>query len=131
MASQTVTLYYNATQTQAFNLVSSGSNGAAFIASGRPLSQPIVLEISRKINSNSVGNDKITLRIARTDANATTGKLATFQAKLELSVPKDVSVITPTIQQDITTMVMSALRDATAAAATRANVTALLEGRDI
>ncbi len=131
MASSTLTPFKDATNQVTFTLASTSPLGASYIVSGRALSAPYIIDISRKVNSYANANDKIVLRVARTEANATSGKLATFQAKLELSIPKDVSVLTPTLQKEIATVLMSLLRDNTLSAATFTNITALIEGRDL
>lgn len=131
MASQTLTLYRNNTNTQVFNLVSATSDGARYMASGRAIACPFVVETKRKLNLNGTGNDHVSLRIARTEQNATTGKLATDQLLLDISIAKDQSILTPTVQKELVALMASALNEAAAVASTTVNATALIEGRDL
>lgn len=130
MSSATLTPFKNATEQVTFSLQSESSDGANYIASGRSLSTPYGIQIQRKV-ATGTRNDHIVLRVYRTENNATTGKAATVQALLDISIPKDQSVINATAQKELLTIVMSLLRDATLSAATFTNVTALIEGRNL
>lgn len=130
MASSSITPFKDASNQVTFTLASTSELGAKYMVSGRALAAPYVVEIKRKINPNSTANDHVQLRVARTEPNATTQKPATVQCLLDLSIPKDVSVLTPTLQKEIATLLMSLLRDGTLSA-TFVNVTALIEGRDL
>lgn len=131
MASQTLTLYKNNTQTQVFGLASVVADGARYMASGRAIACPFVVETKRKLNLNGTGNDHVSLRIARTEQNATTGKLATSQVLLDISIAKDQSILTPTVQKELVALLASALDESTAVESTTVNATALIEGRDL
>jgi hypothetical protein len=100
------------------------------MVAGRDLSCPHVLEIKRKLNPNGTGNDHISVRIARTERNVTTGKLATCQVLLDYSIPKDTSILTQAIQKQIGACLASAFNEGTAMEATSVNLQALVEGRD-
>lgn len=132
MASSSLLPYKNNTTTQTFALVSTSATGAKYQLSGRSLANPYVIEIQRKLTpANASGNDHVVLRVARTEANATTGKLATFQVLLDISVPKDISVLTSAVQKEVVSSLTSLLNECTAMEATNANITSLIEGRDL
>lgn len=131
MASSSLTLYRNNTSTQVFTLVSVLSDGARYMATGRPIACPFVLEIKRKLNPNGTGNDHVGVRIARTEQNVTTGKLATCQYLLDISIPKDQSILTQTVQCEIGALLASLFNESTAMEATHVALTALVEGRDV
>lgn len=132
MASSSLTLYKNNTQTQVFDLQQTSAMMTKWIASGRSLSTPYFISVERKLaNANSSSNDHIILRAGRTEANASTAKLATSLVTLDVSVPKDQSILTPTVQKELLSLVASALNEATAMEATSANITKLIEGRDL
>lgn len=131
MASQTLTLYKNNTQTQVFQLVGVSSDGARYMAAGRPIACPFVIEIKRKLNLAGTGNDHVGVRIARTEQNATTGKLATCQYLLDISIPKDQSILTQVVQKELGAILASLFNESTAMEATTVALTALVEGRDL
>lgn len=131
MASSTLTLYKNNTQTQAFALVSTTTDGARYMASGRAIACPFVIESKRKFNLNGTGNDHVSIRVARTEQNVATGKLATDQVLLDISIAKDQTILTPTVQKELLAIMASALNEAAAVSATTVNATALIEGRDL
>jgi hypothetical protein len=128
MATSTLTLYYNNTQTQTFGLVSTSENAATWINSGRALSVPFSIKQKVKVNKG-VSNDEVLLTVSRTEANATSGKLATCLCEIRVSLPKDQSILTPTLQKEIISLAASALIDAAATGATSVNRAALIEGR--
>jgi len=132
MASNSLTLYYDSATTRTFKLVSSGSSGAEYQVEGRDLATPYSITTTRKKTApNAAGNDHIQVRVARTERNTSTQKLATMQVLLDISIPKDTSVITIAEQKKLLGECCSLLRDATANAATQANVTALIGGFDL
>jgi hypothetical protein len=132
MASATLAPYKTNAATQSFTLVSSGTTGATWKATGRDLSTPYVISVERKLStSTSTTNDHIVVRIARTERNTTTSKLATCQVLLDVSIPKDTSVLTAAVQKEILSCVSSLLNENTAMEATSVNITALIEGRDL
>lgn len=131
MASATLDLYKDNSSHEVFTLASQNSAGAKWLLPGRSLATPKSVEIARKINSTSVSNDTVNLKLSQTELNATTGKPATFFIDGKISIPKDVTVITPTVQKALIAQFVSLLNDATALAATSVNRTALIEGRDI
>jgi hypothetical protein len=132
MASSSLTPYKDNSNQVTFNLVTTSQNGSTYKVSGRELALPHVVEIQRKLTSNnSTGNDHVILRGARTERNATTGKLATAQVMVDISIPKDQSTLDATAQAELLSCVASLLNEASAMEATHANITALIEGRDL
>lgn len=130
MSSSTISPYKNATEQVVFALQAENQFGATYIVSGRTLSAPYGITVMRKLASGS-RNDHVELRVFRTEPNATTGKSATLQLLLDISVPKDQSILTALTQKEMLTLLMSVLRDYTASAATFNNATALIEGRNL
>lgn len=131
MASSSLNPFVDNTNHQAFVLKSTSPDGAVFMVSGRNLGAPYEIEQIRKINPSSLSNDQSIIRLTRKEANAATGKLATFQATLTVSVPKDNTVITLAEQKKALAIIASLLNESTAMEATNANITSILEGRDI
>lgn len=132
MASATLSPYKDSATTVVFKLVSSSSTGSTYQVEGRDIATPMQIQIVKKLtNPSASANDHVQVRISRTDRNATSGKLATMQVLLDISIPKDTSILNQVIQKEILGMTCSLLRDATANAATNANVTALIGGFDL
>lgn len=131
MASSSLNPYVNNSATQAFVLKSTTDKGAVFMVAGRALGAPFELEQVRKVNANSLSNDHSVVRLTRKEPNAVTGKLATLQVTLDVSIPKDVSVLTITEQKKLISCLVSLLNESTAMEATNANITAIVEGRDL
>jgi len=132
MASSTLTAYRDGSDTVVFTLVSTSATGAVWTVSGRSLSAPYSISIDRKINSSgAMANDHVILRISETELNATTGKPATLAATLDISIPKDQSILTPTVQKYLLKRLASLLNDQSATAATFVSAVALIEGRDL
>lgn len=132
MSSATLTLYETNAATKAFTLVSQDGKTTKWIVSGREIGLPFSFEITRKLTApGATTNDHVLVRVARTERNATTAKLATCQILMDISIPKDATVITQTEQKKLVSLIASALNEATAMEATTANITALIEGRDL
>lgn len=132
MASSSLALYKNDAATNTFLLVSTSKDGASYMMAGRDIATPYVVEIKRKLTApNATANDHIQVRIARTERNATTGKLATAQCLLDLSIPKDTSVLTAEVSEDLICCLGSLLRDNGAMTSAQTNVTALVAGFDL
>lgn len=131
MASQTILAAINSTTQISFDLASTTSDGARYMKAGRPLSCPFVVEIKRKLNPNGSGNDHVGLRVARTEQNLTTGKLATDQVLVDVSLSKDQSILTPTVKLEILAIVASLLNDGENTVGTTTNRSAVIEGRDL
>lgn len=131
MASATLTLYKNNTQTDVFSLAAQSAVGASYLVAGRTLSAPKVITVDRKINSNARANDKVSAKLTHTEINTTSGLPATFSVEVIISVPKDTSILTATLQKEGCAIMASLLNDGTAMAATTVNRTALIEGRDL
>lgn len=131
MASSSLNPFVDNTNHQLFALKSTSSDGSTFMVAGRSLGAPFELTFERKVNPNSLSNDHSIVRLTRKEANASTGKLATMQVTLDVSIPKDVTVITTTEQKKLVAILASLLNESTAMEATSANITAILEGRDL
>jgi len=131
MASNSLVLYNNNSTTTTYNLVTTGETKSSWKVDGRPLATPRILEIQRKPTSSSAaGNDHVIIRGAVIERNASTQKLATAQVTIDLSLPKDQSIITSTTIGDLIANAVSLLNEKTAMEATRANINAFIEGRD-
>lgn len=132
MSSSTITPYVTNAATQAFSLVSESATGAKYMVAGREIGLPYVVEVTRKLTApGATSNDHVGIRIARTERNATTAKLATCQVLLDISIPKDATVITQTEQKKLLSALASLLNEYTAMEATTASITALVEGRNL
>lgn len=132
MASSTLSPYKNNTTTQVFTLVTTGTTATSYKVAGRDLSCPYSVEIQRKLApANASTNDHVVLRLARTERNVETSKLATLQVLVDISIPKDTSVLTATTQKEILSVVASLLNESSVMSATTVAVTALIEGRDL
>jgi len=131
MASSTLNPYVDNTNHQAFVLKSTSESGAVFMVAGRSLGAPFELEQVRKVNANSLSNDHSIVRLTRKEANAAIGKLATLQVTLDVSIPKDTTVLTQIEQKKLVSLLVSLLNESTAMEATNANITAIIEGRDL
>lgn len=128
MASATLTGFLNNTSSATFNLVSTSENSARWIVSGRALSVPFAAQQRIKTNKG-VSNDEVTVSVSRTEANVTSGKLATCLCEVRISIPKDQSILTPTLQKEIISAAASILIDNAATGVTNANRTSIIEGR--
>jgi len=132
MASSSLTPKYDNTNSYTFALVSTGVDGATHKVEGRDLALPFEVNVQRKLTGGSkTGNDHVVVRMARTERNATTAKLATMQVLVDISIPKDTSVITQAEQLKLVGAVASLLNDNAALQATTVARSALINGRDI
>jgi len=132
MASASLVPYKTNTTQETFALVSQSAAGATYKVSGRPLATPYQIETQRKLSSGtSTGNDHVGLRISRVEKNATTGKLATLQVLLDVSIPKDTSVLTTATQQEMLAICASILNECTAMEATHSKIDLILSGGDL
>lgn len=130
MATSTLSFYKTNSTQVSFSLVSTSSEKSIWKVASRSLSTPLSLEISRKLSSGNA-NDHITVRIAQVERNASTAQLATAQVLLDISVPKDQSILTQTVIVELLGLLSSLLDDSTALQATSANRTAIADGRDL
>jgi len=130
MASSSLTPYKDNTNQVTFSLVSTSADKSQFKVAGRAIACPYVVEISRKLSTGKV-NDHVGVRVAVTERNATTSALATGQLLLDISIPKDQSIITNTVMVEMLGVLASLLDQSTANNASSANRTALIEGRDL
>lgn len=132
MATDTITAYKNNTQTTVFLLQNSSATKTTWLVSGRAIALPFNLSVERKPSANNAStNDHVVLRLSRVEQNSSTGKLATLQVSLDLSLPKDQSVLTAGVQKELISCLASILNESTAMEATSANITKLIEGRDL
>jgi len=132
MASNTLTAYETATATKTFNLVTTSKEQTVWRASGRSLGQPYEVQIVRKIgNAGQKTNDNVQLRVLKTELDPATGLVATAHATLNISVPRNASLIPGAQIVQMMSVVASLLNDGTAVPSTSANKTALVEGRDL
>jgi len=124
-----LTPYINNASTTTFVKAYDTTTGVVYLTSGRPIAQPFGLEIVRKHTPpSSPGNDQVQLRLRRVEQNATTGKLASFNVTLSISIPKDQTILTPTVMKQSVSAVASLLNESTAMEATNTFITKLLEG---
>lgn len=132
MASASLTPYDDSSSQVTFNLVSQSATGATYKVASRDLATPFMVEITRKLTAPSASsNDHIVVRVARVERNADTGKLATLQCLVDVSIPKDTSILDSTAQLELLGVVGSLLNDSTAMEATTVARTAIIEGRDL
>lgn len=132
MASASLTLYRNNTQSTVFGLASQYVNGAEYKVTGRDLSIPYKITVERNLTSgNSVSNDRVSVRISRVERNATTGKPATASVTLLVSIPKDTSVLTQTVQKELLAQMCSLLNDNVAVGTTTVNTSNIVSGSDL
>jgi len=130
MPASTLSPYKNNSNAVTFYLTSSSDKGALWLEAGRATNSPSWIEIQRKLTQpNAAANDHLVLRIGQTAPNATTGKLSTQSATLDISVPKDQTVLTKATLVDLLGLLVSLLNDVAANAATSTIRTALAEGR--
>lgn len=132
MASSNLQPYRNNSNQETFVLANQSASGATYKVASRPLSQPYQISIERKLSAaGSNANDRVILKSLRTELNESTGKLATMSVKCEISIPKDDSVITKTVQAELVAVIASLLNEATAMEATKVNINALIDGMDL
>lgn len=130
MASASLVPYKNNTSTVTFSVVTTSLERTTYKVSGRGISTPFSLEISRKLSSGK-SNDHVSVRIAQQERNASTTVIATGQVLLDISIPKDQSIVTNGVMVEMLGLLASVLNDSAALAATTASRTALVEGRDL
>jgi len=130
MASSSLTPYKSNSAQETFALISQSADGAIYRVSGRALSLPYQIDMQRKLNPSGTGNDHVGYRISRVEKNATTGKLATLQVLVDVSIPKDISVLDLNTQKEICAITASILNEQTAMEATNVKISALLAGGD-
>jgi len=130
MASSTLAPYRNNANQVTFNLVSSSVEGSLWRVSGRSIATPYGLELKRKINPGK-SNDHVQARVFCTERNASTSVLATAQISLDISIPKDNSILTNAAIIDMLGVCASLLNENVANNAGVTSRTALVEGRDL
>jgi len=132
MASASLVLSKNNTQTVTFGLASQFVNGAEWKVADRDLSTPYKITLERNLTQgNSVSNDRVSVRISRVERNATTGKPATASVSVLVSIPKDTSVLTQAAQKELLAMTSSLLNDCANVGATNAKTSAIVSGSDL
>jgi len=132
MATSIIYPHKNYAVTEAFNLTSVGADGATYKVAGRALACPYSIEMKRKLTpSTSAGNDHLTIRIARVERNTTNLKLATGQVLIDISIPKDTSIIGTTAQTELLRIASSLLDDYGTGDNSSANIAQILSGGDL
>lgn len=132
MASATLAPYKTNALTQTFTLVSTSAEESIYRVSGRGLAQPWSLSISRKIGVNGQkSNDRVSVKISKVNINSTTSLLSAANVSMECSIPRDTVAVPATEVVECLGILASLLNDSTALAATTANRTAIVEGRDL
>jgi len=112
MASSSLTVTKLDDSNVVFTLVGVNSDGASYKDATRTLQLPRTLDFKMSLGTpGSLGNDRMTVTFRNSVMNATTQKIVTIQAKLELSVPRD-SAITATDAGDILAHFQQLLVDA-------------------
>lgn len=131
MASATLVPKTDASGTLTIELVSTSESGSVYRVSGRDLSVPYGMEVRRVLTQPSAtGNDHIKVRLFRTEKHASTNKPATMQVLLDISVPKDNTVLNKTEQRKLVVALASLLGDCMAVT-NYTNVTKLLDAMDL
>lgn len=131
MATTSLVLYNNNSTTTTYDLVTTGTDKTVWKVASRALACPRSIEIQRKPTASSAtSNDHVIVRAAVIERNTSTQKLATGQVVLDLSIPKDGSIITNTVLGDLLANIASLLNEKTVMEATRASINAIVEGRD-
>jgi len=132
MASASITTYKNNTQTYVYTLVSQSADTTVWKIANRTLGEPMTLSLQRKVGpTGSKTNDHIILRSSRTDKNATTGLPATCSITLDVSIPRDNSIITAQAQTDLLQSVASIINEYAANAATQVNAGKIVGATDL
>jgi len=131
MASPSISPHHSSSSTTVFGLVSETANGVKWQVAGRSLSAPYTVELNRKIDPNATANDHIVLKVSRTEKNTTTSKSATGSVSVDISVPKDNTILTTAELVKMAEIAASLINDYSASAATTTNATAFIEGSDI
>jgi len=115
MASSSLAPYFGntaSTDQYTYALVSQSSTGATYKVAGRDLATPHGVEIIRKLTpASSPANDHVQLRVFRVERNTTTSKLATAQVLVDISIPKDTSILTQAEQAKMVRIVGSILAE--------------------
>jgi len=131
MPSSTLDLYNTSTAHSVFYLAQTGAGGTVWSLSGRTLSEPCSVSLQKKIApAGSSANDHVIVRVAEIARNTTTAKLATGSVTMDISVPKDTSIIGNTAMTNLIKW-LSGIIQGGVVSDTVTNVTALLEGRDL
>lgn len=130
MASSTITLYKNSTQTKSFLLANQGTESTVHKVAGRALACPEQFERILTLKG-AKANDLATYRYKRVEQNANTSALASLQIEVRISIPKDQSILNATAVVEGLSMIASAINDNSATSATTANRSAMAEGRDL
>jgi hypothetical protein len=139
MSSSSLTLYDENSGTSIYTLQSVGPNKTVWIKTGRSLAKPQAVSVERKLTpSGSGANDHVIVSVIQTEASTLAPyKLSTFVAKLDLSIPKDLTGFSGGTSADLMKRIanlVSALNGSTAlAAANSANtgLNAILSGGDL
>jgi hypothetical protein len=132
MASTSLTPFYASSGQYTFTLVTTSDSGATYKVAGRDLATPHLVEVQRKLTQPSaLGNDHVVLRLARTERNTSTSKLATMQVLIDISIPKDTSILTIAEQTKMLATAQSLLNESTATEASLTAIAKLIGGSDL
>jgi len=132
MASATLQAYYDATLSETYSLVSSTANGSKWILPGQPIGCQKTIEIVRSLTpSGAMANDHVKVIMTNHGRNTTTGKIATSSISMDISIPKDQSILTETLMKQDLKELSSLLNDSRAGGATYNNALSLIRGTDI
>jgi len=93
MASSSITLYDENTGTTVYALASQSGTKTVYLEAGRSLAKPKSITVERKLSANgSSANDHIIVTVSQTEASTIAPfKLQTFSAKLDVSIPRDLT----------------------------------------
>jgi hypothetical protein len=101
MSSSSITVKTKADANVVLTLAGQTANGALYLDATRQLAVPKTLSFNYQVGApGSRGNDKLSVTLKDSAANAITGEVKTLQAKLEISVPRD-AAITRTMVDEI------------------------------
>jgi len=134
MASSSVTLYHGDTENRVYALTQTSANKTEFRVAGLALAEPQMLTIERKIQpGNSKSNDQIIVTVSQVSRNTTSGLLATGKVSVNISVPRDNSIITQTVMSQLCKQIGSLFGNNCAALSADAatSALALLGGSDL
>lgn len=91
MPASSMVLYNENTGTTTYALQSTSATKTVWAVTGRSLAKPMSLVVERKIGTGSnKGNDHVIITVTQTEQSTLSPfGLTTFQAKLDLSIPRD------------------------------------------
>lgn len=132
MPSSSLTPYKTSAGQVTYSLIGSSPTAAKWSVSGYGLGVPRILEQTLKVGApGAAANDHVIVRLSQSDENSTTGKIATANVTLDVSIPRDSATITSTEIVELLGILSSLLNDCASVedSANATNRTALAEGR--